>query len=166
MRIPGGHRGGMHLLLRALRAFYPTVKRFQLLSVILVAASAMGQVAIPAQDAAKAPTYQLRDLQAWAHSLQGKLIKLQFVCRSSITEQTADGGLTGEVVDSPDTRITASVEVPKAAVGWFMNIPTTYKGGPGFTIFARLSTDKFGAPVAVLLGRTLSSNGGGSQIGW
>jgi hypothetical protein len=142
------------------------LKTIRVLPLFVLVASAIGQVAVPAQEAASAATYQLRALQASGHSLQGKLIKLQFVCRSSITEPTADGGLTGEVVDSPGTRITASVKVPKEAVEWFMNVPTTYKGGPPFTIYARLSTDKFGAPVAVLLGREARSDAGGSRIEW
>jgi hypothetical protein len=131
-----------------------------------MAASAVGQVPVPAQEASNAPTYQLRPLQASAHSLQGKLIKLQFVSRSSITGNTSDGGVTGEVVDSAHTRITMQVQVPKSAVDWFMSVPTTYKGGPPYTIYARLSTDKFGAPIALLLGRNLRSDAGGSRIEW
>jgi hypothetical protein len=132
----------------------------------MAGAATLGQVAVPAQEAANAPTYQLRPLQASANSLQGKIIKLQFISRSSQVEHTPDGGVTGEVVDSPQTRIIMGVDVPKAAVDWFMSVPTTYTGGPPYTIYARLSTDKFGAPVAVLLGRAVHSDAGGSHIDW
>jgi hypothetical protein len=133
---------------------------------LLMVASAVGQVAVPAQEAAGAATYQPRAIASAGKDLQGKLIKLQFICRSSIVQPAMDGGVTGEVVDSPSTRITVDVQVPKAAVGWFMSIPTTYSGGPPFTIYARLSVDKFGAPVATLLGRTLRPIANGSSIEW
>jgi hypothetical protein len=134
----------------------------------LMVASAAGQVDVPAQEAASAVAYQPRALQASAASLGGKLIKLQFLCRGAVTETHADGGLRAEVVDSPRTRIKADVEVPKEAVAWFMSLPTPadYKGGPAFTVYARLETDKFGAPVARLLGREYRSDAGGSRIEW
>ncbi|MGA3170151.1 MAG: hypothetical protein ABSE62_03990 [Chthoniobacteraceae bacterium] len=138
----------------------------RLLAFFFMAASAVAQVTVPAQEAARAPSYWPRAVQASAHSLKGKLIKLQFVCRSSVIGNAADGGVTGEVVDSPGTRIRVDVEVPKDAVDWFMRVPTTYVGGPPFTIYARLSTDKFGAPVAMLLGQKLRSDASGSQIEW
>src|SRR5882762_5913345 len=123
----------------------------KLLAFFFMAATAAGQVAVPAKEAAGAVAYGPRAVQDPAHPLQGKLIKLQFVCRSSVIGKAANGGVTGEVVDSPTTRIRVDVEVPKEAVAWFMQVPTTYSGGPPFTIYARLSTDKFGAPVAKLL---------------
>lgn len=128
--------------------------------------SAVGQVVVPAKEAADAVAYEPRALQASAHSLQGKLIKLQFICRSAITGKTPDGRVTGEVVDSPNTRIKVNVEVPKEAVAWFMSIPTNYSGGGAFMIYARLSTDKFGEPVAKLLGRKFRSDANGSRLEW
>lgn len=129
-------------------------------------ATASGQVPVPAQEAAGAAPYGPRAIARSWDNLHGKLVKLQFVCRSTEIGNTADGGVTGEVVDSPDTRIKVDVRVPKDAVNWFMQIPTTYTGGPGYTIYARLTVDKFGAPVADLLGRTFRSDAAGSRIEW
>jgi hypothetical protein len=59
--------------------------------------------------------------------------------------------------------------VPKAAVAWFMSLPTTYAGGAAYTVYARLSTDKLGSRVATLLGRKLhplAGESGGSALGW
>lgn len=142
------------------------MKPSRFLPFFLFLASASGQVAVPAQEAASAALIQPRTLASSADGLRGKLIKLQFLCRSSIVENAPDGGVTGEVVDSVSTRIKVDVHVPKDAVDWFMHLPTTYDGGDGYTIYARLSVDKFGAPVAMLLGRTLRSDAGGSSIAW
>lgn len=143
-----------------------TVNLSTVMPYLLMVASAAGQVAVSTQEAAGAAPYQPRAIAAAGKDIEGKLVKLQFICRSSIVQPAADGGVTGEVVDSPNTRITVEVQVPKAAVAWFMSIPTTYSGGPGFTIYARLSADKFGAPVATLLGRTLRPGANGSSIEW
>lgn len=129
-------------------------------------ATASGQVVVPTQEAAGAAPYGPRAIEKASGTLRGKLIKLQFICRSSQVENNADGGVTGEVVDSPGARIKVDVRVPKDAVNWFMQIPTSYSGGPGYTIYARLAVDKFGAPVADLLGRTLRSDANGSRIEW
>jgi len=144
----------------------PKVKPSALLFLLLLAVPAVGQVLVPAKEVAGASEYGPKAVQFSSHALQGKLIKLQFVCRSSIFDKTADGGVTGEVVDSPGTRIRIDVQVPKQAVAWFMSVPTTYAGGPPFSIYARLSVDKFGAPVAILLGRQLHPDPGGSRIDW
>ncbi len=142
-----------------------TVKPSTLLGLFCLAAAAAAQVPISSQEAAGAPAYGPRLVQASSHSLQGKLIKLQFVCRSSITDKTADGGLTGEVLDSPTTRITVDVQVPPQAVAWYMSVPTT-GAAKVFTVYARLSTGKFGQPVAVLLGREVHTDTAGSSIVW
>jgi hypothetical protein len=47
-----------------------------------------------------------------------------------------------------------------------MRVPATYNGGSAFTVYARLSFDKFGAPVARLLGREVRSDSGGSRVEW
>ncbi len=143
-----------------------TVNPNRVLPYLLMIVSASGQVSVPAQEASNAAAYQPRAIANAGADLKGKLIKLQFVCRSSVVENTADGGVTGEVLDSPDTRIKVDVQVPKEAVAWFKSIPTTYTGGPGYTIYARLSTDKFGAPVAMLLGRKVRPGANGSSIEW
>jgi hypothetical protein len=137
-----------------------------MLPFFLLIASATAQVSMPAQDVAAAPAYAPRALAASGDKLKGKLIQLYFLYRSTIVGKTPDGGLTGEVVDSTSTRITAQVQVPKEAVNWFLDIPTTYSGGAGYSIYARLSEDKFGAPIAVLLGRTVHSDANGSRIEW
>jgi hypothetical protein len=145
---------------------FATVKPSALLAFFSMAAVAAGQVVVPAREAAGAASYWPGAAQASSNTLRGKLIKLRFVCRSSVTEKTADGGVTGEVIDSPTTRLKMDVKVPKNAVAWFMNVPTTFGSGPPFTVYARLSTDKFGVPVAELLGRKLRSGPGSSSIEW
>ncbi len=142
------------------------MKLAPLITLFLMVAAAVGQVSVPATEAAGAVTYKLRALNASGHTLQGKLIKLQFLCRSSIIENTPDGGVTGEVVDSASTRIKVDVAVPRQAAQWFMQLPTTYAGGSAFTVYARLSVGRFGQPVARLLGRQVRSDAAGSRIEW
>jgi hypothetical protein len=142
------------------------MKLFRMLPFLLLAAPAFGQVSVPAEEAAAAATYEPRTVQASARTLKGKLIELHFLCRSSVVTDTADGGKTGEVLDSPTTRQKVNVEVPKQAVDWFMHVPTTYSGGPAFTIYARLSIDQFGQPVAKLLGRKLAKDAKGTRLEW
>ena len=137
-----------------------------MLPFFLLVASAAAQVSVPAQEAAKAGVYAPRALATSGAELHGKLFQLYFLYRSTAVEKTADGGLTGEVVDSKSTRIIAQVKVPKVAVDWFLNIPTTYSDGSGYSIYARLSEDKFGAPIAILLGRRVHTDASGSRIEW
>ena len=137
-----------------------------LLLPFVLAGSAVAQVAVSSEEAAQAAPYNIRSIILRSKELKGKLIKLQFVTRATGVESAADGGLSGQVVDSPDTRLTQKVQVPEAAVAWFMNLPTTYTGGPGYTVYARLSTDKFGSQVATLLGRKLRPVGSGSMLDW
>ena len=138
----------------------------RLLPALLVAIPAFAQVTVPATDVAGLTASEVSKVQSAGAKLQGKVIKLNFLCRGAVVTDTAGGGKAGEVLDSPTTRQKIDVEVPKEAVDWFMQLPTTYSGGPTITVYARLTVSKFGEPVAKILGREVKTDAAGTHIVW
>ncbi len=138
----------------------------RLIPLLLLALPAFAQTTVTEEEATGLTPFQVGAVQSSSASFKDKLIKLTFLCRGAVVTDLPDGGKAGEVLDSTTTRQKMDVEVPKAGVDWFMGIPTTYGGGPAITAYARMTTDKFGTPVAKILGTEIKKDAGGTHVVW
>lgn len=142
-----------------------TPSRF--IPLLVLAFPAFADVTVPANETAGiSRAAEIHAVHESSASLKGKLIKLTFVCRAGAMSDLADGGKSGEVLDSPTVRQKLDVEVPKEGVKWFMDLPTTDGGGPPITAYGRLATSKFGEPVFKILGTELKTDAKGTRISW
>lgn len=142
------------------------MKSLGLLVLLSLTGQLFADVTVTKDEAAQIRTYQIGGIQGDAAKLKGKIVQLQFFCRSSVTEKGAGGAVSGEITDSPSVRQRLEVEVPVEGVPWFEKIPQTDAGAQPLLVYARITVDKHGETLAKLLGIREDAAPNGVRIAW
>jgi ribosomal protein L29 len=145
-------------------------------SLLLICAPALADTEIRREEAASLRSYDLEDLAAKAHSLEGQLVRLKFNYRLATFQKEKDGSIKGRLMiwryrpTATRTTLTSGsceVTVPEEGIPWFMKVPTTESRG-SLLVIARVekSDESTGIPKATVLGREVKTDTKGSRIVW